>query len=153
MSILKLVGVGLLGAGCVASAFMYRESSSGSCCSLSGASKGCMVSADASSSFCDSGADSCGSCASGDTSCTAQCPSSLCPSSLCPSSLCPSSLCPSSLCPSSLCPSSGSGAPASEVSGGTTQTDIGDATTVLSDEVATQAQSFTIDLAPASEEK
>jgi len=128
MSILKLVGVGLLGAGCVASAFMYRESSSGSCCSLSGASKGCMVSADASSSFCDSGADSCGSCASGDTSCTAQ-------------------------CPSSLCPSSGSGAPASEVSGGTTQTDIGDATTVLSDEVATQAQSFTIDLAPASEEK
>lgn len=128
MSILKLVGVGLLGAGCVASAFMYRESSSGSCCSLSGASKGCMVSADASSSFCDSGADSCGSCSSGDTSCTAQ-------------------------CPSRLCPSSGSGAPASEVSGGTTQTDIGDATTVLSDEVATQAQSFTIDLAPASEEK
>jgi len=128
MSILKLVGVGLLGVGCVASAFMYRESSSGSCCSLSGASKGCMVSADASSSFCDSGADSCGSCSSGDTSCTAQ-------------------------CPSGLCPSSGSGAPASEVSGGTTQTDIGDVTTVLSDEVATQAQSFTIDLAPASEEK
>ena len=133
MSILKLVGVGLLGVGCVASAFMYRESSSGSCCSLSGASKGCMVAADASSSFCDSGADSCGSCSSGDTSCTAQCPSRL--------------------CPSRLCPSSGSGAPASEVSGGTTQTDIGDATTVLSDEVATQAQSFTIDLAPASEEK
>lgn len=133
MSILKLVGVGLLGVGCVASAFMYRESSSGSCCSLSGASKGCMVSADASSSFCDSGADSCGSCASGDTSCTAQCSSRL--------------------CPSRLCPSSGSGAPASEVSGGTTQTDIGDATTVLSDEVATPAQSFTIDLAPASEEK
>ena len=128
MSILKLVGVGLLGVGCVASAFMYRESSSGSCCSLSGASKGCMVAADASSSFCDSGADSCGSCSSGDTSCTAQ-------------------------CSSRLCPSSGSGAPASEVSGGTTQTDIGDATTVLSDEVATQAQSFTIDLAPASEEK
>jgi hypothetical protein len=133
MSILKLVGVGLLGVGCVASAFMYRESSSGSCCSLSGASKGCMVSADASSSFCDSGADSCGSCASGDTSCTAQCPSRL--------------------CPSTLCPSSGSGAPASEVSGGTTQPDIGDVTTVLSDEVATPAQSFTIDLAPASEEK
>lgn len=128
MSILKLVGVGLLGVGCVASAFMYRESSSGSCCSLSGASKGCMVSADASSSFCDSGADSCGSCASGDTSCTAQ-------------------------CPSTLCPSSGSGAPVSEVSGGTTQPDIGDVTTVLSDEVATPAQSFTIDLAPASEEK
>jgi hypothetical protein len=39
------------------------------------------------------------------------------------------------------------------VSGGTSQTGIGDATTVLSDEVATPAQSFTIDLAPASEEK
>jgi len=38
MSILKLVGVGLFGAGCVVSALMYRESSSGSCCPFSGGS-------------------------------------------------------------------------------------------------------------------
>ena len=121
MSILKLVGVGLFGAGCVVSAMMYRESSSGSCCPFSGGSQGCMVSAEASSSCCDFGAESCGSCASGDASCSAQCPSSI------------------------------SLAPPSEDS--TAQTDIVDATTVFSDEVATPAQSLTIDLAPASEEK
>jgi hypothetical protein len=83
MSILKLVGVGLFGAGCVVSAFMYRESSSSSCCSLSGGSKGCMVSTDACGSCCDSATEGCGSCPSADVGCGAQCPSSSgdCPSS------------------------------------------------------------------------
>jgi hypothetical protein len=127
MSILKLVGVGLFGAGCVVSALMYRESTSGSCCPFSG---GAMVSTEATSSCCnatssccDSGAESCGGCPSGDAGCTAQCPSSV------------------------------GLAPASEVSDSSVQADVVDASTVLSDEVATPAQSLTIDLSPANEEK
>jgi hypothetical protein len=79
MSILKLVGVGLFGAGCVVSAMMYQQSSSSSCCS---AGKGCMVS-DAPVSCCDSvGAScsecpaSCSECPSGGASCGDECPAS-----------------------------------------------------------------------------
>ncbi|MFO0086408.1 MAG: hypothetical protein ACK52L_11105 [Pirellula sp.] len=127
MSILKLVGVGLFGAGCVVSALMYRESSSGSCCPFSG---GSMVSSEAASaccnatsSYCDSGAASCIGCPSDDADCTAQCPSSV------------------------------GLARASEVSDSTAQTDIGDVSTALSDGGATPTQSLTIDFAPAREEK